>query len=207
MTENESGLETPVEQTETSRTVRKCLTLFGADADMWEADGMPREEIDALVLALWRWYRGRPETAGLSVAAKVLYSSITKRLEATEDVSAIRAVCGRRGGKKTQAQKRVTQANVQANAQAKFKQSLKGGAQAIASGPLLKPTSTSTSTPTSTTTTTTISDTHIQIHTGGTPPPTPCVCCFLLVCLFLSGVVRDGRDRPNNQDGHTQGGV
>ena len=153
MTENESGLETPVEQTETSRTVRKCLTLFGADADMWEADGMPREEIDALVLALWRWYRGRPETAGLSVAAKVLYSSITKRLEATEDVSAIRAVCGRRGGKKTQAQKRVTQANVQANAQAKFKQSseclleakrqakfkqsLKGGAQAIASEPLL----------------------------------------------------------------------
>ena len=110
MTENGKRLETPVEQTETARTVRKSLTLFGSDADLWEADGMPREEIDALVLALWRWYRGRPETAGLSVAAKVLYSTLTQRFEATKDVSAVRAACGRKGGKKTQAKKRVAQA-------------------------------------------------------------------------------------------------
>ena len=94
----------------------------------------------------------------------------------------------------------------QAKRQAKFKQSLKGGAQAIASGPLLKPTSTST--PTSTTTTTTISDTHIQIHTGGTPPPNPlCVLFFVGLFVFVGG--RTGRTRQAEQPGrsHARGRI
>lgn len=174
MTENGKRLETPVEQTDTARTVRKSLTLFGSDADLWEADGMPREEIDALVLALWRWYRGRPETVGLTVAAKVLYTTITKRLEATEDEAAVKAACGRKGGKKTQARNRFAQAAAQAGAQAV--------AQARALAGLLKPTPTPTATPTasSTTTTTPVSDTHI--HRGDTPQPPVCVgdlvCCL-----------------------------
>lgn len=76
--------------------MRKCLNLFAADADQWEADGMSLVDEDALIGALWRWYRGRADADGLSVTAKVLYSSITKRLEASEPLHEARS----RGGKK-----------------------------------------------------------------------------------------------------------
>ena len=77
--------------------MRKCLNLFAADADQWEADGMSLSDEDALIGALWRWYRGRADADGLSVTAKVLYSSITKRLEASEPLHEARSAAGKKG--------------------------------------------------------------------------------------------------------------
>jgi hypothetical protein len=77
--------------------MKKSLSLFAADADQWEADGMTIEDEDALVLALWRWYRERPNADGLSVVSKVLYSSITARLTASEKIHDARSRAGIRG--------------------------------------------------------------------------------------------------------------
>ncbi len=76
---------------------RKPLSLFHEDAEQWEQDGMSIQDQDALVLALWRWYRGRPDTSGLSTISKVLYSTITKRLAASEKIYQAKKSYGKKG--------------------------------------------------------------------------------------------------------------
>lgn len=116
--------------------MRKNFPLFGADADMWERDGLSLEDEDALVLALWHYYRGRPNTDTLSTCARLVYSPLVKRWEAEERITERKSAAGRLGGLRTQAKIH----------------SAKAPAQAIALAPL-EPTSTSTTTSTSKTST------------------------------------------------------
>ena len=109
------------------------FTLFSVDADLWERDGLTIDEEDALVLALWRWYRNRPATDQLTTPAKLVYTPLVKRWKATEATHDVRFAAGRKGGLKTQERYRAL-ATAKASSQA----------------PLLKPTSTSTATSTST---------------------------------------------------------
>ena len=77
--------------------MRKHISFFAADADQWEQDGMSIPDEDALVLAVWRWFRGREDKSNLSVTAKVLYSMLVKRLESTEDIYEARSKGGKKG--------------------------------------------------------------------------------------------------------------
>ncbi len=49
--------------------------IFRDDVEQWASVGLTSDEIDALVLALFRWWRGRPDgdTSALSVGARLLY--------------------------------------------------------------------------------------------------------------------------------------
>ena len=67
--------------------MRKHISFFAADADQWEQDGMSIPDEDALVLAVWRWFRGREDKSNLSVTAKVLYSMLRKEIENEQDDS------------------------------------------------------------------------------------------------------------------------
>ncbi len=132
--------------------MRKYISFFAADADQWEADGMSVQDEDALVLALWRWYRNRADTSGLNVTAKVLYSMMVKRLESTEELSLLRSQVGKKGA-----------ANRWQNNFANGKADGKGirGVK--------WPTSTSTATSTSTTTSTSTSS--VKENMGDAPMP------------------------------------
>ena len=140
--------------------MKKSLIFFGADADQWEKDGMSIQDEDALVLAIWRWYRGREDTSQMGVVAKVLYSMIIKRLEATEEKSETLSSYGKKG------------------AEHRWKKVKKNG---VANGQAIEkvmanaewPTSTTTSTSTSTTTTTSTSSNKENM--GDTPMPPACV--------------------------------
>ena len=77
--------------------MRKHISFFAADADQWEADGMSIPDEDSLVLAVWRWFRGREDKSNLSVTAKVLYSMLVKRLESSEELSILRSEVGKKG--------------------------------------------------------------------------------------------------------------
>lgn len=77
--------------------MNKHFTLFSADADNWIAAGMKPEEEDDLVLALWHWYRGREVKRDLSVAVKVLYSTIVERWKYSDKVHKLRSLAGVKG--------------------------------------------------------------------------------------------------------------
>lgn len=77
--------------------MRKTFTIFGADADIWECSGMSIQDEDALVLALWRWYRGRPKPEELSPIARVTYEMRIRQLEGSEELHNKRSEAGRRG--------------------------------------------------------------------------------------------------------------
>ena len=138
--------------------MKKSIVFFGADADQWETDGMSIQDEDALILAIWRWYRGREDTSQMGVVAKVLYSMIIKRLEATEEKSETLSSYGKKG------------------AENRWKKAKKNGvANGVANGQAIEkvmanaewPTTTSTSTTTSISTPTPINKESM----GGTPMP------------------------------------
>ena len=96
--------------------MRKHISFFAADADQWEADGMSIPDEDSLVLAVWRWFRGREDKSNLSVTAKVLYSMLVKRLESTDEKSETLSSYGKKGAENRWKKHRV--ANGVANGQA-----------------------------------------------------------------------------------------
>ncbi len=129
--------------------MRKYISFFAADADQWEADGMSVQDEDALVLALWRWYRNRADTSNLNVTAKVLYSMMVKRLESTEEAYQARVEGGKKGASK------------------RWNKDGSPNGSPIDGGKC--PTSTSTSTSTSTTTST--SSSSVKENMGDAPMP------------------------------------
>ena len=141
--------------------MRKHISFFAADADQWEQDGMSVQDEDALVLALWRWYRGRPDTSGLAAISKVLYSTITKRLEATEEKSETLSSYGKKGAENRWKKHRV--ANGVANGQAIEK------VMANAEWP------TATANTTATTTSSSTASSSVKESRGDTPMPPACV--------------------------------
>jgi hypothetical protein len=142
--------------------MRKYISFFAADADQWEQDGMSVQDEDALVLALWRWYRGREDKSGLSTVTKVLYSMMVKRLESTEELSLLRSEVGKKGA-----------ANRWQNNFANGKGNGKTDGKGIRG--VKWPTSTSTSTSTSTTTSSSTSSSSVKERMGDTPMPPACV--------------------------------
>ena len=76
------------------------LMVFCKDADMWEAAGLSREDEDAVVQALWRKVRGRPDVSGLSMAARLVYFPIVTRWEANEGKHEALSKAGKEGNKK-----------------------------------------------------------------------------------------------------------
>ena len=135
--------------------MRKYISFFAADADQWEQDGMSVQDEDALVLALWRWYRGREDKSNLSVTAKVLYSMMIKRLESTEEAYQARVEGGKKG------------ANKRWNKDGSPNRSPNGSP--IDGGKC--PTSTSTATSTSTPTSSSTSSSSVRESRGDTPQP------------------------------------
>lgn len=108
--------------------------IFSNDADLWEQSGLSLHDEDEVVLALWKWWRGRPDDTNLSTSAKLVYAPITARWTASRDKHEEKSNNGRKGGLITQERARRAKACAQAEGQA----------------PLLKPTSSSTSSTSST---------------------------------------------------------
>ena len=157
--------------------MRKYISFFAADADQWEQDGMSVQDEDALVLALWRWYRGREDKSGLSTVTKVLYSMMVKRLESTESVYEARS----KGGKKGM-QNRWDKAK-------KNKASDNSDNNSVITD-CEYPTSTSTATSTSTTTSSSTSSSSVRERVGDTPTP-PALADAKKVSRFVKPTEQD----------------
>lgn len=92
--------------------------LYGADADKWREAGMSESDEEHLVLALWRFFRGRTEipVAELPASIRFLYIATRDRWAAQRPSSYSREerrANGRKGGLATQARNRTAQAHAQ----------------------------------------------------------------------------------------------
>ena len=143
--------------------MRKYISFFAADADQWEQDGMSVQDEDALVLALWRWFRGREDKSNLSVTAKVLYSMMVKRLESTEEAYQARVEGGKKGANKRW--------NKDGSPNGSPNRSPNGSP--IDDGKW--PTATATANTTATTTSSSTSSSSVKESRGDTPQPPACV--------------------------------
>ena len=136
----------------------KYLPVLAADADMWAKEGLPTDEEEQIIIALWRYYRGRPDASGLSMMGRLIYAPIIRRWEALEKQRKDKSRAGRLGGMRTQENNRFAKAGALTLAQAGVKAEVEAG--------LLKPSSSSTAT------TSTISSSKKEIrHKGDTPLP------------------------------------
>ena len=142
--------------------MRKHISFFAADADQWEQDGMSVQDEDALVLALWRWYRGREDKSNLSVTAKVLYSMMVRRLESTEGIYEARSKGGKKGmqNRWDKAKKNKASDNSVSNSVITDSE---------------YPTATATANTTATTTSSSTSSSSVKESRGDTPQPPACV--------------------------------
>jgi len=71
--------------------------IFRDDVAQWESDGVTSDEIEAIVIALFRWWRGHTycDKSALSVAGRVLYSSTVARWKCQAEKAAVRSAVGK----------------------------------------------------------------------------------------------------------------
>lgn len=76
---------------------RGFFTIVLEDADIWIKNGLTPADEDAVVLALWRWKRGRSDDSTLSIPAKLVYAPIVQRWAYNESISEMRSAVGKKG--------------------------------------------------------------------------------------------------------------